>query len=80
MARRRVIRRTSARQPSVVDIIDVIDRTWAGYLIAIVWATIPPRETSTRWALPYSSASSRPTVSAAMSDSMEDVAEKPPAS
>jgi hypothetical protein len=54
----------------VVDMIDVSDRTRAGCSIAVVWAIIPPIDAPTRCALSSSRASSRPTVSAAMSDSV----------
>ena len=54
----------------VLDMIDVSDRTRSGCSIAIVWAIIPPIDAPTRCALSSPSASSRPTVSAAMSDSV----------
>ena len=56
----------------MLDMIDVSDRTRSGCSIAAVWAIMPPIEAPTRWALSSSSASSRPSVSAAMSDSVYD--------
>jgi len=53
-----------------VDIIEVSDLTRPGCSIAIVCATMPPRDAPTMWALPNPSTSSRPTLSAAMSDSV----------
>jgi hypothetical protein len=54
----------------VVENIDVSDRIRSGYSMVIVWATIPPSEAPTMCALSNLSASSSPTLSAAMSDSV----------
>ena len=54
----------------VVDMIDVSDRTRSGCSMAIVWTIIPPIEAPTMCAAGISSASSNPTASAAIVDSV----------
>ena len=56
-----------SRRAPVVDMIDVRVRTRAGCSAATVWAIMPPIDTPATWADSMSSASSSPTVSAAMS-------------
>ena len=49
--------------------IDASDSTRSGWSIATRWAIIPPSEAPTRWARSTPRWSSRPTASAAMSES-----------
>ena len=58
------------RGSPVVDMIDVSVSTRSGCSIAIVWTIIPPIDAPTTWAARCRGASSRPTASAAMSDSV----------
>ena len=54
----------------MLDMIEVNDRTRLGCSIAAVWAIIAPIDAPTKCALSRPSASSSPTVSPAMSDSV----------
>jgi hypothetical protein len=51
----------------VVDMIEVRERVFSGWLAAISWAIIPPMEAPTMCAFSIFRASSNPTASAAMS-------------
>jgi hypothetical protein len=59
--------------------IEVSERTRSGCSMATAWAIMPPIEAPTTWALSKPRASSRPTVSAAMSDSVYDADDVSPA-
>lgn len=49
------------------ELIEVSERTREGWRIAIVWATIPPTDWPTNWAVYQPNASSTATASSAMS-------------
>ena len=58
------------RGSPVVDMIEVSVRTRSGCSMAIVWAIIPPIDAPTTWAVSMPRASSSPTASSAMSESV----------